>query len=263
MVENLKGSTILIGRESDNGRLLVSLMINGTAKTAAMGSAGSVPNCVSRCKPAEGVAHCKIVIDGGGNMTIVNMKPANVTYVNGVEIVSKRISESSNVELGKDRYRLNVDSMLAVASKVVNVVKPPTPKTYSVRPLEQAWNEYHDGLLAIKRRGRSIMQLRSASPIFTLGSGSIAAIAKTQDWSSGIFIVTTTLTVIGLILMIYSFYKSYTDKSIEESERLTEDFQRRYVCPNPNCHHFLGMQSYNVLRQNKKCPYCGCQLTDK
>ena len=113
MVENLKGSTILIGRESDNGRLLVSLMINGTAKTAAMGSAGSVPNCVSRCKPAEGVAHCKIVIDGGGNMTIVNMKPANVTYVNGVEIVSKRISESSNVELGKDRYRLNVDSMLA------------------------------------------------------------------------------------------------------------------------------------------------------
>lgn len=72
MVENLKGSTILIGRESDNGRLLVSLMINGTAKTAAMGSAGSVPNCVSRCKPAEGVGHCKIVIDGGGNMTIVN-----------------------------------------------------------------------------------------------------------------------------------------------------------------------------------------------
>ena len=90
-IENLKGKTILVGKEPGNGRLFVSVKINGQPKTAAIGEMNSVPNSVSRCKPAENTAHCKIEVDATGNLIVTNLKPQNVTYVNGAEIVSKKV----------------------------------------------------------------------------------------------------------------------------------------------------------------------------
>ena len=95
-MDRLKGKTILIGKEPGQGRLLVSV----SGKTA-VGASNSVPNSVSRCKVAEGVAHAKITVDQSGNMVLTNMKTENVTYVNGSEIASKRILPSNTVELGK------------------------------------------------------------------------------------------------------------------------------------------------------------------
>ena len=31
---------------------------------------------------------------------------------------------------------------------------------------------------------------------------------------------------------------------------------RHYVCPNPECRHFLGYQPYKLILQHKKCPWC-------
>ena len=36
-IDNLKGKTILVGKEPGNGRLFVSVKINGQPKTAAIG----------------------------------------------------------------------------------------------------------------------------------------------------------------------------------------------------------------------------------
>ena len=114
-MERLKGKTILIGKEPGQGRLLVAIQGNG--KSAAIGAPGSVPACVSRCKPSEGVAHAKITVDQTGNMTITNMKPQNVTFVNGSEIASKRVSSSNTVELGKDRFSINLPVVIETAKK--------------------------------------------------------------------------------------------------------------------------------------------------
>ena len=73
------------------------------------------------------------------------------------------------------------------------------------------------------------------------------------------------LTGIALLIMIIGFYKKFTDKSIEEIEEITEEFQKKYICPNKKkpCNHFLGNVPYNILRQNTKCPYCGCGFNEK
>ena len=61
ITDNLKGKTILIGKEPEQSRLLIA--IKGTSQITTLGQIGSVPNSVSRCKPTEGVAHCQIEID--------------------------------------------------------------------------------------------------------------------------------------------------------------------------------------------------------
>ncbi len=263
-MERLRGKTILIGKEQGQGRLLISVNINGQNKTGAIGMPGSVPSCVSRCKPVDGSAHCKIVIDQSGNMILTNLKPQNVTYVNGVEIESKRINLTETVLLGKDRYGINLEEVITAATKIVaTVIKEPV-REYSIKHLERVWNIYHDKSIAIKKRQRQINLMRSMPMIFTLGSGAIGGVAAHFFQDIGwIPIITGCLFGFGLLLMIYGFYLSTTDKSIEENEMITDEFQMHYICPNFKCRHFMGMQPYKILRQNKKCPYCGCLLTEK
>ena len=136
------------------------------------------------------------------------------------------------------------------------------PKEFSIKALEAVWNEYHDKLLDIQKRQKKINLMRSASPIFTIGSGALATIAKSLDWSDIIFGINIVMTIIGLALMVYCFAAAYTDKSIEEREKATEEFNKNYICPNPDCKHFMGNQPYNVLRQNKSCPCCRCKFKE-
>mgnify|MGYP000563520456 CR=1 FL=1 len=76
---------LIIGREAGASRLRISI----NNQDRFWGNANSVPKSVSR-------QHCKVVTDDKGGYIITNLKPENVTYVNGVQIESKHIS-------GKDR----------------------------------------------------------------------------------------------------------------------------------------------------------------
>lgn len=261
-LENLKNKTILVGKEPGHGCLFVSVKINGQPKTAAVGEMNSVPNSVSRCKPADGVAHCKIDIDATGNMVVTNLKPQNVTYVNGAEIVSKKVKQNGVIELGKDRYPVNVNTIIETASKIVTSFCPPPPppaEEYSIKHLKKVWDEYNGKMRDIKVRQRNNGLLSSIPMAFSMLGGLIAGVAPEIRELALIF------TGIALVIMLIGFYRRFTDKSIEEQEKITEEFQMKYICPNKKkpCNHFLGMKPYNLLRQDKKCPYCGCGFNEK
>lgn len=257
--DHLKGMTILVGKEPGNSRLLVSLMIKGQPKASAIGNLNGVPNSVSRCKPAENTAHCKIDVNQQGNLTLTNLKPENVTYVKGMEIVSKRVTPDMTIELGQDRFPVTVESILDTASKIVMATLPPPPEEYSILPLKEVWEEYNNKMRDIKIKQRNTGLLSSIPMAFSMLGGLIAGVAP------DIRQYALVLTGIALIIMLFGFYKRFTDKSIEETERITEEFQRKYVCPNHKkpCRHFMGNVPYNILRQNTKCPYCGCTFTEK
>ena len=268
MIDVLKGKTILIGKEPGQGRLLIA--IKGMPKIATLGQINSVPNSVSRCKPAEGVAHCQIEVDQAGNMTLTNLKVQNVTFVNGAEIMSKRINTASTVALGKDRFGINVTEVLNTAQKIMMLAGGVPGGNggagggggtgsgpYSIKHLKNVWDDYSGSLKKIKIRQKNIGLLASIPMAFSMLGGLIAGVAPEVRSFALVF------TGIALVVMIIGFYKRFTDKSIEETEQLNEKFQDRYVCPNPKCHHFLGNQPYNILRQNKNCPYCKCQWTEE
>ena len=260
-MQRLKGKTILIGKEPGQGRLLVSVNVNGQARTTAIGQPGSVPNCVSRCKPAEGTAHCKVDVDQNGTMVLTNLKPQNVTYVNGAEIASKKIQANSEVALGKDRFQIPFSVVIETAKKLVPTVAPkdPEPKQkYNIKHLEKIWLDFHDKNIEIQKRARQQALLARLPMFFTMGGGAISAIAVALNWGNEVKILCVSLTIIGVIVMMYSFFKSKNDTSIEDKEKLLEDFQDHYICP--KCGKYLPVTPYKLMKKqySMKCPHAGC-----
>lgn len=248
-MDRLKGKTILIGKEPENGRLLI--FIPG-AKGASIGAPGSVPPCVSRCKPKEGVAHAKITVDQNGNMTLTNMKSENVTYVNGSEIASKHITTSSNVELGKDRFKLNLPTVIDVAKKLVGDVEPKRP--FNISHLEHVWNNLQAQRKAIQAKQRKINLIRSGCGIFTMCAMPCIFLFGPIGYA---------LTGIGIVGNIYSFVGLKNDNTADAIEKLNEEFQDRYVCP--KCNKFLGNNSYKFIKKQygMHCPYCKCEYVER
>lgn len=277
-MENLKGKTILIGKEPVNGRLLVAIV---GGRTAAIGSPNSVPGSVSRCKVAEGVAHAKITVDQKGNMTMANMKPQNVTYVNGAPIVTRRITENNTVELGKDRFAVSVPVIIETANKLAvspvsaaNAKEQPPQKSYGMSHLEGVWNEYHDEVMRIKKRQKEQGVLASIPMFFTMGGGAVTFVLSFilgEEYKGEIQILSGVMVLAGLIMLAYSFIRRRNDTSIEDQDKILEDLQLKYVCPNPECQKFFGVVSYRILKnqlrshkdQKMYCPRCGCELVDK
>ena len=124
MDERLFGKTILIGREPINNRLLVSLNHNGKNYLAQIGQQGCVPDCVSRCIPNENKAHCRLNIDPTGTMTIENVKAENITFVDGTQIMKKRVAESNVVEMGKYKHKVTVAEIINAATLIAAKVIP-------------------------------------------------------------------------------------------------------------------------------------------
>lgn len=249
MKDVLEGRTILIGKEPDQGRLLIA--VKGVSKVATIGQIGSVPNSVSRCKPAEGIAHCQIEVDAFGGLKLTNLKAQNVTYVNGAEFMWKQIDQNTDsVALGKDKYVINVKEVLDTARKLFG-------ETFDISPLKDVWDDYSASLKKIKIRQKHIGLLSSIPIAFTMLGGLIAGVAPEIRPFALIF------TGIAFVVMLIGLYLRFTDKSIEETEKLNDKFQDRYVCPNPKCHQYLGNTPYKLLRQKKNCPSCKCQWTEE
>lgn len=263
-MERLRGKIILFGKEPGQGRLLVAIAGNG--RYATIGAPGSVPNCVSRCRPTEGVAHARLSVSQNGTMTLENIKPQNVTYVNGSEIVAKQVTTANTVELGKDRFRINLSVILEAASKIV--VRPPQPvppqprpqplpaKKYNISHLEYIWASHQEMKRIVQSRQRRITMVRSGCGIFTTSAMLCCFLIGPVGY---------VLTGIGLLGNIYSFVGLKNDHTAETVEQFNEEFQDRYVCPNPDCNKFLGNISYRLLKKqySMHCPYCKSEYVEK
>lgn len=208
--------------------------------------------------------HCKLTSNGDGSFTLENLSQ-NGTFVQGRKILKTKVTSDTIIQLGPN-YKIKVADLLpqrpSTSTNGTNTSNT-SAKEYSLKPLKKVWEEYDNRMTAIQQEQKTTTLLRSASPMFTLGSGAIAGLARGLGWGDEIFGLTLIMTVIGLILMVYSFWKGYKDNSIDERKEATKYLQDHYLCPNPDCRHFVGMKDYNILRQDKNCPYCKCKYTDK
>lgn len=218
---------IIIGRDQQTRQLCV--IKDGNSKL--YGQANSVPMDVSR-------HHISLQPAGNGKWQIKNLNERNVTFVNGIGIESKTISESDKVELGKSHYLFHWDAL-----------QDPKVETVDIRPLKRIWEEYNSANIEIRKRQKNIGLLASIPIGITMLGGLLSGIAS-DELKPYAYV----FTVIALVVMLYGFYRRYTDNSIEEQEEIKKTFQRKYVCP--KCGHFMGFTDYDILIQNDVCPYC-------
>lgn len=217
---------IIIGRNQQTRQL--NIIKDGVER--AYGQPNSVPTDVSR-------HHLSLQPTGAGKWIVKNMNERNVTFVNGIAIESKTISESDKIELGNSHYLFHWD---ALQEKV---------ETADIRQLKRVWDEYNSANIEIRKRQKNIGLLSSIPIGITMLGGLLSGIAP-DDLKPYAYV----FTAIALIVMLYGFYRRFTDNSIEEQEEIKKTFQRKYVCP--KCGHFMGFQDYDILTQSDACPYC-------
>jgi len=218
---------IIIGRDQQTRQLCI--VKDGVTKH--YGQPESVPMDVSR-------HHISLQPTDEGKWKIKNLNEQNVTFVNGIAIESKNISENDKVELGNSHYLLNWEAL-----------SEPKEETVDIRPLKIIWKEYDEKKFDSQIAERKFNAARSATGIITM-----LAIACSIILGHGpIYIILYALAIGISLAFTYLAYKKSTEVPKQQRE-LTKRFQQTYVCP--KCGHFMGFQDYDILIQSDACPYC-------
>ncbi len=267
-METLKGKSILIGKEPEHGRLQVSFSVNAERRTAFIGQPGSVPTCVSRCNPEKGVAHCRIDIDQSGKMRLTNIKEQNVTYVNDIEIECKAIKPDSIISMGKDRFLIDTTTILNAVRQASSTSKsqkrqtPASTKTkqdsYSINHLREVRATFETDIEKIQRK----QQLMARFRMIPIMLGSLSTLIAILAGHSSEITLYITAPIAVLSFITYAILLAQKDTSIDDRKKAEDIFMDNYVCPNPNCNHFMGNTPYKILRQTKKCPWCGAIMRE-
>ncbi|MBQ5981177.1 MAG: FHA domain-containing protein [Prevotella sp.] len=218
---------IIFGREEKNSQL--SAKVDNF--NYLFDEVGSVPKTVSR-------QHCKMSVLKDGKFYIENLKLENETFVNGISIQKKELSKTDKIELGSSHYPLRWEYVDGVLAKNVNVSH-----------LKKIWDDYQDKKLQQQIAERKFNTLKSATGLITM----LAIVLNFIQKSETLYIL---LYVAAILISLGFTIKAYiaSSKLPQEMQALTDKFQQEYQCP--KCHHFLGSQSYDLLKQNKTCPHC-------
>lgn len=218
---------IIVGRDQTTRQL--SIVKDGKRKL--YGLPNSVPMDVSR-------NHVSLQPLGNGTWQVKNLKEQNVTFVNGIAIESKTVSEKDKIELGNSHYLLSW-----------NALSEPKVETVDIRPLKSIWEEYDNQRIQNQIAERRFNAARSATGIITM-----LAIACSFILGHGpIYLVLYALAISVSVLFTIQAYRKSTEVPQQQRE-LSKQFQHRYVCP--KCGHFMGFTDYDILIQNDACPYC-------
>ena len=218
---------IIIGRDQQTRQLCV--IKDGNTKL--FGQPGSVPMDVSR-------HHISLQPAGNGKWKIKNLNEKNVTFVNGIAVENKTISDSDKVELGNSHYLFQWSAL-----------SEPKVETIDIRPLKAIWKEYDEQKFDAQIAERKFNAARSATGIITM-----LAIACSIILGHGPIYIMLYVVAIGIsVAFTYQAYIKSTEVPQQQRE-LTKHFQQRYVCP--KCGHFMGFTDYDILTQNDACPYC-------
>jgi hypothetical protein len=101
---------IIIGRKPETNQLKIT--IGKQAKVC--GTENSVPNSVSR-------THFSLTAIEGGGFTLKNLNPANETFVNGVSVESKQVTQLDKIELGSSRYVFDWGLIAEVSPVLIDI----------------------------------------------------------------------------------------------------------------------------------------------
>ena len=241
----------IIGKEEGLHRLLIKI----GQKAFVVRNPQSVPNSVSR-------THCSLSVDYSDDtarqvkkIRIQNMKSENTTYVDGQEIESKIINESSQVQLGSDRY---IVALKQVIDGMRKFLPPPPQEEHPIDHLEKIWNCYHETKLNLQKKQHSLGLWARIPMFFSMGAGVLTAVVP-NEYKPYLVV----LTALSLIIMIWGFVQQKNFVFSEEMDKLENWFQDNYICPKPECHHFIGNVPFKILKTNPGCVFCKCKYKSK
>ena len=245
----LRGCDILIGRDPFSDSLLVSVGINGTRRTSVLPLNLKVPRNVSRCKPGENIAHCRLIIDERGIITVSNLKEGNHTFIDGVEIYTKRIEESNTLQLGLGKFPVPVRSIIELAATIT--------QNTTVR-LERTRIKFETSLKELTSKAKERCAICNTTILMAILAWACTIVFKKAEMNEIVCIWALSITVIASIAVIIKHAKMYRMEHIEERKKAIDKYLNDYVCP--HCGHFFGEIPAQHIKKIKSCPACKGEL---
>ena len=189
--------------------------------------------------------HAKIVRTSDG-IYIEDLNSTNYTYVNDIAVKKKKVIISDVISLGGNNYCI-------VNLKDVLALMPMSAGEFSKRflKLEKVYEDYQRENTRLSTKGQEDMMTKRMLPTL-LSGGTISII--------GAFVNNPIIIVSGVVLSVIVFFvatKMATSSSIKmrsDLNRLNEDFELDYVCP--NCTNSLRGRSWKALEKAGQCPVC-------
>lgn len=218
--------------------------------------------------PTVSREHCWLTDNGDGTYTLQNKSPQG-TFVDGRQVLKTRVTRDTYIKLS-ETTTVKVADLLpqqqaasqqpaegqSSASQQAPNTQKPVPE-YSIKGLELVWKDYEEAKRELTHRQHNMGLLVRIPMLFTALTGVLSAVLPVEFRT-----FTLILTVISAFIMIYGFIQQKSFVMADEMDKLNKNMMDKYVCPNPSCRHFVGLQDYRILRQDKKCRYCGCKLTE-
>ena len=208
--------------------------------------------------PTVSRKHCKVTVNSDGTYTIANLSTTSFTKVDGRDIIKTQATLDSEIQLGPI-FKARLRDLIGVAKE------NPRQKEFSISHLEKIWEDYHEADLALKDTQHKMSLYQRIPVFFTIGAGALTSVSWSLGWGEWIKYLSIGLTLIGLVLMVYFFKQASKFNLGREFDKLNQDFQNNYHCPNPECQCFLGTFSYPIMKKKYKtgCPYCKCRYVER
>ena len=217
---------IIVGRNQQTRQL--NVIKDGVERV--YGQPNSVPTDVSR-------HHLSLQPAGAGKWQVKNLNERNVTFVNGIAIESKTVSEGDKIELGNSHYLFSWSAL-----------QEPKVETVDIRSLKVVWDNYQQNEIEIRNRQKNTGLWASVPLGFSMLGGLIAGVAPEIREVALLF------TGIAFVLFLYGLYRRSQDNSTVELKANQEEFDSKWVCP--KCGRPLTAKNYTVLSKLDGCPYC-------
>lgn len=188
--------------------------------------------------------HALLTKENDGCLFLEDVGSTNGTFVNGCQIVKKRITPTDVIKLG-NQYVMHVSEVL----------KHNNDYTEEFAALKKVYDDYIQAKVKIQSSNQFKTRLFQSLPfalpgivgvlIGFLGKGS-------PEW----FGVSLFITICAPAVGIYMGAKQAA-RTPEQLQALANQFKIDYVCP--KCGTFLGEIPWESLRNRKQCPVPTCK----
>ncbi|MDR0430491.1 MAG: FHA domain-containing protein [Tannerellaceae bacterium] len=188
--------------------------------------------------------HARLTRGSDGCLLLEDIGSANGTFVNGSQIVKKRVSPTDTIILG-DSYKLDLPSVL----------KANNDYSDEFDRLKEVYDKYIQQKVKIQSSNQFKTRLFQALPFALIGI--VGVIAGTLGKGNpALFGISLFVTICVPTIGIYLGAKQ-SAKIPRQLQDLSNQFKIDYVCP--RCGTFLGEIPWESLANKKQCPVSTCK----
>lgn len=188
--------------------------------------------------------HARLMKDSEGFWILEDLESANGTFVNGVQVLRKRVKPTDEISLGNG-FKLDFNTVLKAGNDY----------SREFDALKDVYDNYIKEKIRIQSSNQFKTRLFQALPFAIpgiigvllgfLGKGS-------AEW----FTVSLLVTICAPVVGIYMGARQ-SARVPKELQELTNRFKIKYVCP--KCGAFLGEVPWESLKNRKCCPVSSCR----